>query len=111
MRPGPRRPYKNFGIFCLWHGCDRGRPYPCLACRGQGEIRQPDYGERYRIERCAACNGTGEGTKEACRAAYIDAIEAYKQEKAEYQKLCYYRKEALKRLSKEEVKALRELGV
>ena len=31
--------------------------------------------------------------------------------KTEYQRLCYYRKEALKRLSKEEVKALRELGV
>ena len=109
MRARPRRPYRNFGLFCWANGASRIRPYPCLACKGRGLRNHPKY-EDYEIV-CTACGGTGKGTKEACCAAYLEAIETYKQDKAEYERLCYHRKEALKRLSKEEVKALQELGV
>ncbi len=117
-RTRPRRSHKNFGLFCLAHGSDGGRPYPCLACRGRGWVYDPQdppcpvEGNKYRNTiPCAACGGSGKGTKEACRAAYIDALEAYHQEKADYERLVYYRKQALQRLSKDEIQALRELGI
>ena len=109
MRSGPRRPYKNFGLFCLFHGSDIGRPYPCLDCGGEGAIAYPKYDD-YTIV-CPTCEGTGQGTKEACRAAYIDTIEAYRQEKARYERYVYNRRQALKKLTKEEIEALKELGV
>ena len=76
-RTRPRRSYKNFGLFCLAHGSSFGNPYPCLACRGQGTVYDPEdppcpvEGNKYRRTiRCAACGGRGKGTKEACRQAY-----------------------------------------
>ena len=84
----PRRSYKNFGLFCLAHGSAFGNRYPCLACVGSGK-----------------------GTKEACRQAYRKSVEAYRQEKDEYDRLVRLRREALQRLTKDEIEALRELGL
>ena len=117
-RARPRRSYKNFGLFCLAHGSSFGNPYPCLACRGQGTTYDPEdppcpvEGNKYRRTiRCTACGGSGKGTKEACRQTYRKSVEAYRQEKDEYDWLVRLRKAALARLTKEEIQALRELGL
>jgi hypothetical protein len=117
-RTKPRRPYKNFGLFCLAHGGSLGNPYPCLACRGQGTVYDPEgspcpvEGSKYRRTiRCAACEGSGKGTKEACRQAYREALEIFRREKAVYNEFARLRRQALKKLTKEETFALRELGL
>ncbi len=117
-RTRPRRPYKNFRIFCLAHGSDQGRLYPCLACRGHGSIYDPTdppcpvEGNRYRRTiRCEQCEGSGRGTKEACLQAYRQVVEACRQAQAEYDRIAQVRKAALARLTSEETNALRELGV
>ncbi len=114
----PRRSYKNFGLFCLAHGSSFGNPYPCLACRGQGTVYDPTdppcpiEGNKYRRTiRCTSCGKSGKGTKEACRQAYQAILKAYHQEKDEYDRLVRYRKDAIARLSKDEIIALRELGI
>ena len=117
-RTRPRRSYKNFGLFCLAYGSDSGNRYPCLACRGQGRIDDPadppcpveGYKHVRRID-CPACRGSGKGTKGTCRQAYRKSIEAYRQEKAEYDRLVRLHKAAFARLSRDEITALRELGV
>jgi hypothetical protein len=117
-RARPRRSYKNFGLFCLAHGSSFGNPYPCLACRGQGTIYDPEdppcpvEGSKYRRTiPCAACGRSGKGTKEACRHAYQKVVEAHRQEKDEYDRLVRYRTDALARLTKDEITAVRELGL
>ena len=60
---------------------------------------------------CAACGGSGQGTKEACRKAYQEAIARFRQEAKEYEGLVKARRQAIKKLTAEEVQALRELGV
>jgi len=117
-RTRPRRSHKNFGLFCLAHGSDIEKSYPCLAWREQGRIDNPADPprpvERYRNVRhlrCPECQGSGKGTKEACRQAYQANLEAYRQEKAEYDRLVRLRKAALARLTKDDITALRELGV
>ena len=117
-RTRPRRSYKHFGFFCLAHGTTVVNPYPCLACRGQGTVYDPDAppcpveGNKYRRTiRCTACGGSGRWAKEACRQAYREILKAYHEEKAEYDRLCGLRSQALKRLTKEEIRALRELGI
>jgi DnaJ-class molecular chaperone len=117
-RTQPRRPYKNFGLFCLFHGSDGGRPYPCLACRGQGWVYDPKDPpcpvEGYRHVRqltCEACQGTGQGTRKACLEAYRKVVQAYEAEKEEYDRLVRLRSQALERLEGEEIEALRELGI
>lgn len=114
----PWRSYKNFGLFCLAHGSDKGNRYPCLACQGRGTIYDPTdppcpvegYKHVRRI-RCTACEGSGKGTKEACRQAYQKVVEEYRQEKADFDQLVRLRKAAIARLTKEEIQALRELGL
>jgi hypothetical protein len=117
-RAWPRRSYKNFGLFCLAHGSSFGNPYPCLVCRGDGTVYDPAdppcpvEGNKYRRTiRCAACGRSGKGTKEACRQAYQKVVEAHRQEKDEYDRLVRYRTDALARLTKDEITALRELGL
>ena len=117
-RTKPRRPYKNFGLFCLAHGSSFGNPYPCLACRGQGTVCDPNdppcpvEGSRCRRTiRCAACGGSGKGTKEACRQAYREVLEIYRREKAVYNEFVRLHRQAIKKLTKEETSALRELGL
>ena len=117
-RTRPRRSYKNFGLFCLAHGSSFGNPHPCLACRGQGTIYDPKdppcpvEGNKYqRTIPCAACGGSGKGTKGACRQAHQAILEAYRQEKAEYDRLAGLRRQALKKITKDQIAALRELGI
>ena len=117
-RARPRRSYRNFGLFCLAHGSSFGNPYPCLACRGHGTVYDPTdppcpvEGSKYRRTlRCAACGGSGKGTKEGRRQAYRKVVEEYRQEKAEYDRLAWLRREAVKKLTKDEIGALQELGI
>lgn len=117
-RTRPRRSYKSFGLFCLAHGSSLGNPYPCLVCRGQGTVYDPEdpacpvEGNKYRRTiSCAACGRSGKGTKEACRQAYQESLEAYHQEKAEYDRLARLRRKTLQKLTKDEITALRELGL
>jgi len=114
----PRRSFRNFGEFCRVHGASVGNPYPCLACRGQGTVYDPNdppcpiEGNRYRnIIPCTACGTSGKGTKAACRQAYQKVVEEYRREKAEYDRLAALRRQALGRLTKEEIQAFRELGL
>lgn len=114
----PRRSYKNFGLFCLAHGSDVGNRYPCLACRGQGTIYDPNdppcpvEGNKYRRTiRCTACGGSGKGTKAACRQAYQETLEAYRTERREYDRLARLRRAAIQKLTNDEIRALHELGV
>ena len=114
----PRRSYKNFDLFCLAHGAREGNRYPCLACRGQGEIDDPadppcpvEGYRNVRRLRCVECGGSGRGTKEACREAYQNTVEAYRHEKDEYLRLVYLRHEAIQKLTNDEIEALRELGI
>ena len=114
----PRRSYKNFGAFCRAHGADERNRYPCLACRGDGTVYDPTdppcpvEGNKYRRTiLCAACGSSGRGTKEACRQAYQKIVEEYRQEKSDFDRLAGLRREALQRLTKEEIQALRELGI
>jgi hypothetical protein len=119
-RPGKyrRRSYKNFGLFCFAHGCSFGNRYPCLACRGQGRIDAPAdppcpvEGRKYvrRID-CPACRGSGNSTKEACRQAYRKIVEAYRHTKDGYDRLVHLRREAIKKLTKDEIRAIGELGL
>jgi len=117
-RTRPRRSYKNFGLFCLAHGSDMGNRYPCLACRGQGRIADPadppcpleGYKHVRRIN-CPVCRGSGKGTKRVCQQAYRKSVAAYRQEKTEYDRLVCLRRKALQRLTQNEIRALRELGI
>ena len=117
-RTRPRRSYNNFGLFCLAHGSSFGNPYRCLACRGHGTVYDPTdppcpvEGSKYRRAlRCAACGGSGKGTKEGRRQAYRKVVEEYRQEKAEYDRLAWLRREAVKKLTKDEIGALQEQGI
>ena len=111
--PGPGGPFSSAA-----DGSDIGNRYPCLACRGQGRIDDPadpprpveGYKQVRRID-CPACRGSGKGTKDACRQAYRESVEAYRQEKDEYDRLVRLRREVLQRLTKDEIQALRELGL
>ena len=105
-------------MFCLAHGSDIGKPYSRLAGRGQGRIDDPadptcpvEGCRNLRRLRCLDCQGRGKGTKEACRQAYQTSLEAYRQEKGEYDRLVRFRKATFARLTKDEITALRELGV
>ena len=115
-RTRPRRSYQNFRFFCLAHGGDRARPYPCLACRGQGQIDEPadppcpvEGDGHVRRIRCAECQGSGKGTQEACRRACQASVDAYHREKVENDRLVGFRREALQKLTKDENAALRKL--
>ena len=114
MRPRPRRPYKNFGLFCWDKGSDNGKPYPCLACRGRGFFLERNgtafvaYAPRTI---CTACRGTGHGTKQACQEAYDKVLAEYRDKAQAYNNLAKVRTQARKKLTKEEIKALKELGL
>jgi hypothetical protein len=111
----PKRPYKNFVLYCRAYGGDIGNRYPCLACYGQGRIDDPadstgEY-EYRRTFRCQECQGSGQGTKEACWQAYKAAIAKYHEDAQAYKRLVCIRRQALQRLTKDEIKAIRELGI
>ena len=95
-----------------------GNPYPCLACRGQGQVpdpkEPPDPVEGYRYANyinCPECESSGKGTQAACGEAYRASLQEYRRQKSEFERLAKARKEALRTLTKEQIQALRELGV
>src|SRR5271166_1261865 len=118
-RTKPKRPNKHLADFVQKHGC--GQPpgkYPCLACRGRGIVYDPadppcpvEGNRGRRTIACTACGGSGESTQEACRKAYKDAIARFHAEAHDYKALVKIRQEALASLTKEQVQALKELGV
>ena len=117
----PIRPYRSLQEFATkqhWLGLHPADKWPCLACSGRGWNYDPQdppcpvEGNRdRRTVPCAACGGSGQGTKEACRKAYQEAIARFRQEAKEYEGFVKARRQALKKLTAEEVQALRELGV
>jgi hydrogenase maturation factor HypF (carbamoyltransferase family) len=61
--------------------------------------------------KCRVCNGTGCGTRKESAKAYCEAILAWKQEDAIHKRQVKAVKEACKKLTKEEILAIKELGV
>ena len=116
LRPArPARSLRQYADMQCWAA---KRNWPCLACRGQGWYYDPTDRpcpvEGYRLVRqltYGCCKGTGEGTKAAVVEAYRKALENYRQRKAEYERLVYLRQKALDKPTKEETRALRELGL
>ena len=51
------------------------------------------------------------GRKKPAAKRTRKAVEAYRQEKDEYLRLVYLRHEAIQKLTKDEIEALRELGI
>jgi hypothetical protein len=116
MRQRPERPYRNFAEFLDYIPCNlTGYKYPCCVCGGCGRvwITWEVKGEwnKGTEEKCKACEGSGKGTKKACQEEYRQVINRWKEEAGMYDRLKEAKKEALKKLTKEEVKALQELGV
>ena len=114
----PARPARSLRQYADMQCRSAKRKWPCLACHGQGwrydpaDPPCPVEGYRHvRQLRCPACGGTGEGTKAAVVEAYRKAIENYRQRKAEYERLVYLRQKTLDKLTEEETRALRELGL
>jgi DnaJ-class molecular chaperone len=127
MRKRPKRPYRNFHEFldnikfAGWSVAERilivkrGINYPCERCGGEGAFYAISRGSngwnQGKCTACPDCEGTGKGTKKACQASYRQSIDRWKKEADEYDALVAAKKEALKKLTKEEVKVLQELGV
>ena len=118
MRSRPRRPARSLRDFVEQHSCPFTTvQWPCITCGGYG--RNPDPNDRpgpeedrgQRSLQCSACHGSGEGTKKAWQEAYAEALRQYQAAKREYERFVQARKEALRRLTREEIQALRELGV
>jgi hypothetical protein len=123
-RERPRRPYgnlgeflnKRFSLFQTWVK-RHGWPWPCLACNGAGRIWDPSdrsasfLASLRKYTPCEACKGTGEGTRKACYEAYRKAINGWQAEAEEYDRLKALKREAIERLSYDEIEALRELGI
>ena len=117
-RTRPVRPYRNLEAFLKSHGASEQFPYPCLTCRGRGTVYDPQdppcrvEGNRNRNTiPCAACGGSGKGTKEACRKAYKAAIARFHEEAKAYNHLVQVRTVALIGLTEEQIHALKELGL
>ena len=92
--------------------------WPCLTWKGRGWNYDPadppcavEGYRNVRTVRCTACGGRGEGTKAAIAQAYHKALERWRSETEEYNHLAQARNTALQRLTKDEIKALRELGI
>ena len=115
----PRHPHTDFDLFCVINGRRVDCPYPCLACRGRGWVAAT----LFRLSTCPVCKGTGEGTEEACRTGYIDAIEQYEDTYEEAYEDYYdeevdkfglyigFWQQAVQKLTREEIKAIRKLGL
>jgi len=112
----PTRPARNLRDFAdKNHWLGRSDQWACLECHGRGwnYIDPPDPVEGYRYCRtltCGASGGSRKGTKAAVAKAYRAALAIYRKAQDEYRQCVKLRKEALHKLSKEEVRAIRELG-
>lgn len=114
----PIRKYKNLqeyndgrSLTCKKH------KWPCLACDGYGRIYDPDdppcpiEGNKMRNKlKCQICSGTGAGTKEEVMQEYKEYIKNFKLQLSKYNELLKHKKSALKKLTQQEIKALKNLG-
>ena len=115
LRTKPTRPYRNLTDFVSKYQYLSKRQWPCLACRGRGWDYDPpcpvEFNNGRRTVPCAACGGSGNGTKAACVKAYREAIQRFKEEADDYKRLAQVRKELREGLSKEQIRAIQELGI
>jgi len=134
MMERPKRPYRNFAEFLVsiqiyWRQETRQDPflavedldcnlikYPCRRCGGAGAIfiLHPKGKGQCRSEvedPCTACQGLGKATKKACQEEYRQVIARWKEEAGKYDRLKEVKRRVLKKLTEEEVQALKELGV
>ena len=119
MRERPKRPARSLRDFA--RRCNYGvgsAEWPCLVCHGLGWEYDPadppcpvTGNQHRRAIRCPVCQGSGAGSKKACQEAYRQALEEYRAKKREYERLGEIRKAALRRLTKEQIQALKELGL
>jgi len=126
MRNKPKRPYANLSAFRRLHFfwkrdqwlTENADKWPCLVCFARGWNYDPATpscpieGNKMRDTlRCTVCGGTGCGPRKAVAEAYQAAIARWRQEAHAYDALVQIRKEALRKLTQEEINALQELGV
>lgn len=125
-RTKPKRPFKSLADFRIrqfyharhnWLDANPDK-WPCLGCHGWGQIYDPNdppdpiEGSKYRrLLPCPDCGGKGYGPKSKVVQAYRKVIAKYEAEKGEYERLSEAREAALKRLTKPQIQALKELGV
>lgn len=119
----PRRPYRNFTDFCVTRSLSsRLKPgvpfYPCLACTSRGWRYTPDSepdpveGNKMRDrEECPDCKGTGEGNKKVCFAAYREILGRWQVATLIFKTNVTRRRRALAKLNKDEIEALKQLGL
>ncbi len=124
----PRRPARSLQDFrILFTGrAKRGRNpddrkwWPCIECSGGGRARNASrrvgltvngFTFAKKDDRCKACQGTGNGTKEAIKAIYDEEVNKYKVATDKFNRAIAARREALKKLTKEERLALAWLGI
>jgi len=121
----PQRPYKNLEAFrrrilLCPNSWDKRHPnkWPCLLCGGRGwdyhpgDQIDPVEGSRHRRHcECPDCLGSGEGPRKAVLEAYRKEIGKYEIAKHKYIQLEGAKKKALAKLTKEEILALKLLGV
>jgi hypothetical protein len=122
VRERPKRLYKNFTDFCTkrsWLGRKlEAGDYPCLECSGRrwqfapGSQSDPVEGNKFRESvPCEACAGTGQSSRKACLKAYRQDVARWKAEVQRYDRLAKAKAAALKKLTDEEVEALKALGL
>ena len=126
MLKKPERYYKNIYdcaqkfSWCARKWNDDGKiigVFPCLACKGYGWIhRDEDFDcvEGYKLApryTCKKCGGTGQSSRKEFKVFYDRSIHRYKSELTEWKRLSALKKSAISKLSKEEIKALQELGI
>ena len=99
----PVRPYRSLQHYIERHAHLSGIGWPCRYCAGRGQIFCTL--DQIYIQ-CSACGGTGQGTKKAWKEAYRKIIEKYQTEINQYKELVRLKKEARKKLTKEEIKAI-----
>jgi excinuclease UvrABC ATPase subunit len=133
MRARPKRPDDTFADFCEEHGKTAKNPYPCLNCRGRGWVKydgaidhdtvRADDGTilaeidspTKTIGHCPECHGTGQGIEEGLQKAFSEMLRrklrVFEKETEKYDRLRKIRYHALKKLTKDEKKAIEELGI
>ena len=120
LRAKPHRPYKSFFKAFSAESTEPTLATPTPASPAEAKARSrtqeshPDPVEGYRYANyinCPECESSGKGTQAACGKAYQRCLQEYRRQESEFERLAKARKEALRTLTKEQIQALRELGV
>ena len=111
-----KRSMKNFGHFLMEnpriYSCNAGK-FICRQCGGNGKViadyEHPDPVEGYKMAdrvTCPSCGGTRYTTEEDYRAFFKAEQAKYREQEKETKRINALRKQALKKLTKEERDAL-----